>query len=271
MKRLSMDELHELELTAAIDFAAFCNENGIRYYLIAGCAIGSVRHGGFIPWDEDMDFAMMRSDYEKFLSLCDEKLDKKYFIQNHRTDKNCMVALSRFCIRNTYVETKSTQHIDFCKNIYFDIFPLDNVPNDERLRLRQKKKLLRINKLILRKIGYRLETRSKWKQAIHNFVAYALTPISFDRVIGYKEKIMTMYNQQNTKCVCSMASKYAYEKQTMPKEFYGNPTPIVFENTTFNAPEKLNEYLTQLYGDYMTLPPMEKRKAHHEGYYLLND
>ncbi len=270
MKELTLKELHALQLQAALDFAEICKTHNIRYYLIAGCAIGSVRHGGFIPWDEDMDFAMLREDYERFIHVCAASLDKtKYHLQNYRVDPHCTVALTRFCINNTLVRTDSTAHTKECKNIYFDIFPLDNVPDDEQARGRQKRDIQRINKLILHKIGYRLNDRAKWKQAVHDMIALLLGVIPFHWVIRRKEKILTRHNQENTRCVCSMASKYSYDKQTMLREIYGTPTPVKFENVQFDAPEKLHEYLTKLYGNYMQLPPVEKRNMHHQGYYIL--
>lgn len=244
-------------------------KNGISYYLIAGCAIGSVRHGGFIPWDEDMDFAMMREEYERFLKICETQLDtNQYFIQNYHNDPYCPVALTRFCIKNTYVQTESTAHMKDCKNIYFDIFPLDNVPDDGKQQRRQKRDLQKINKLILYKIGYRLKDRARWKQMIHNGIALILRIIPFSRIVAQKEQIMTRFNNQRTKCVCSMASKYSYDKQMMPREIYGTPTPIKFETVEFDAPEQLDAYLTKLYGDYMKLPPVEKRQLHHDGYFV---
>lgn len=270
MKAISIKEAQQLQLDAALDFHALCMKYNINYYLIAGCAIGSVRHGGFIPWDEDMDFAMMRPEYERFLEICKAELENsKYFIQNYHTDKNCVVALSRFCIKNTFIETESMAHIAACKNIYFDIFPLDNVPNQIELREKQKKDLARINKFIQFKIGYRLKSRAVWKQTIHNIIAKVLGIIPFRLVIARKEKIMKRYENYNTSCVCSMASKYSYDKQTMPREYYGEPTYVKFENTQFPAPEQLELYLSHLYGDYMKLPPIEKRKPHHEGYFIL--
>lgn len=270
MKELSIKELHDLQLHAALDYAAICKKHNIPYYLIAGCAIGSLRHGGFIPWDEDMDFAMMRKDYERFIAVCETELDtEKYRLQNYRNDSNCPVALTRFCIKNTLVKTASTDHLHACNNIYFDIFPLDNVPDDNRARIRQKKELLWINQLILHKIGYRLKDRAKWKQILHDLLAFVLRIVPFSTVIKWKERIMMRHCNETTKCVCSMASKYSYDKQTMPREYYGTPTPTQFENTTFDAPEQLHMYLTKLYGDYMQLPPEEKRKLHHDGYYVI--
>ena len=124
MERLSLREvqLMQLELMRQID--RICKKHNIVYYVIAGSCLGAVRHRGFIPWDDDIDIAMMRSEYERFAKIFDEEFDtEKYFLQNYDSDKKFIPALSRICIKGTFVDLKCEKHHKTCKNTYVDLFP----------------------------------------------------------------------------------------------------------------------------------------------------
>ncbi|MBQ6832172.1 MAG: LicD family protein [Oscillospiraceae bacterium] len=246
-----MDEVHRM-----------CVKHGITYYIIAGTLLGAVRHKGFIPWDLDIDIAMPRQDYERFKEVALAELPEKYSYLNHENCSNYFRPHALVVRNDTRVHLKYDQANPkmFDLGVYIDIFPLDSAPDNEKLREKQAKKLKRIRQLIERRIPYCYSFK-RWRRYIHYAVSFLLSWISVRKLNRYQQKLMKKYSDGKTACLCSMASQYAYAKQCMPVEIYGTPTLLDFEGRQYYAPEKYTEYLTRLYGDYMQLPPIEKRQA----------
>ncbi len=237
----------------------FCKQNNIKYYFIGGAVLGSVRHKGFIPWDLDIDLGMPREDYNKFRELAKEKLDPKFEYHDYTNTKNFFPPHALVTIKgSSLVLTRNYLQKNDINEIFIDIFPLDTAPADEKKQKKQAKKLYSIRLLNAKKIGY-VYTKSKLEVLIKKAVLLLLSPLSFKAIGKKREKIMTKYRNENSGLICSMGSQYPYTKQLMPVEMYGTPTLLEFEGEKFYGPEKAHEYLTQLYRDYMKLPPEEDR------------
>ena len=267
MRKLSLREvqLMQLELMRIVD--EFCLKNNIRYYLIAGSCLGAIRHGGFIPWDDDIDIALMRDDYDRFIDLFGRSCEHgKYSIQNYFTDSHFVPALSRICIEGTYMDIPSERHLKNRKNTYIDIFPLDNVPDDLKNRKRQKNSLKIIDFLMNLK-QYHVYRGTLSERLIKRIVSLMLTvlPLKFLQRVRYR--IMTEYSSVETSCVCSTTSKYGYDKQIIDRAVYGEPVRTMFDGIEVNIPRQTETYLRILYGsNYMQLPPEEKRVRPQEVY-----
>ena len=246
-----MDEIHRI-----------CVEHSITYYIIGGTALGAVRHGGFIPWDLDIDIAMKRADYDKFKEVCKTSLDSRYTYRDYTNTHNYPNPHALVCINNTVLVNKFDKFNKQTENfgIYLDIFPLDNAPADEALKNKQAEKMVKLKKLRKNKIAMRYE-KSFIKSLAKNLIKASLFWISLDKINQLNDDCMRTYNSQDTGYLCSMASHYSYEKQYMPQEVYGTPQLIKFENREYFAPEKLDEYLTRIYKNYMQLPPKNQQKA----------
>lgn len=251
-----MDKIHDI-----------CVSENIRYYMIGGTLLGAVRHKGFIPWDLDIDIGMIREDYKKFKNACERYLKEPYVYLDHH--KCCLFPRPHALISrmDTRVTTKydrfNPKIMDL--GIYIDVFPLDNAPDDVELRQKQAKRLLQIRKFKGIRIPYSY-SHEKWKRIAHFVVSAILFWLPVRTINEYQQKLMMKYEAQDTKCICSMASQYAYTKQCMEKEIYGSPILLEFEGRKYYAPAKYKEYLTRLYGDYMQLPPLEQRNANLEYY-----
>lgn len=261
MRKLSTDEVHNLLLELMVEFHNFCVSNNIKYYMIAGTLLGAVRHEGFIPWDDDADFGMLRSDYEKFLSIAN-KFPEKYFVNNYRLSKKSTTRITRIHIPNTYVDNDYPQKYNH--QLFIDIFPLDNVPDDDKLAKRQARKIHFLKKIYYFK-SY-IINKSSFKRYLRPLVRFCLLPISHQRLYKKMDKLFQMYAQENTKCVCSMGSQYSYEKQTMNRDIYGEPILLPFDKYHFYAPQDPIAHLNKLYGDYKVLPPKEKRTPLYDVY-----
>lgn len=259
-RKMELKELQSLVLQTMMDIHQFCEKNKIDYYIIAGTVLGAIRHNGFVPWDDDIDIAMTRDNYDKFKSLFGkDKIMNCYFLQDYLTDKDFGLALMRVCIPNTLLDWPAQNHLRNCKNAYIDIFPLDVVPTNARQQARQANMIKQLNLLCNLKL-YRVSNKSNivnytLKTVMHGLLFFV--PIKW--LVKLKLRIMRKYENENSPYLCSMQSHYSYSKQKMLKTIYGKPTLIPFEDTFFYGPEKTDEYLSQLYGDYMRLPPVEKR------------
>lgn len=262
MKEISLREVQmmQLEIMKLVD--TICNKHNISYYLIAGSCLGAIRHNGFIPWDDDIDIAMMRADYDRFVQIFNTEFDtSKLFLQNYDSDHQFSPALSRICIKGTFVDLKSERHLNTCKNTYIDVFPLDNVPDDLSQRKKQKFFLKILDRLIALK-QYHLYRDSNFESFAKRLVSLLLGVVPLKYLQKCRIKEMTRYALHDTQCVCSTVSKYGYDRQVMERKIYGLPKRTIFENIMFNVPEYTDVYLRLLYGDdYMQEPPLNKRQT----------
>ena len=258
IKILTIKEIQELQLELMKKVHSFLQEHEITYYMLGGSALGAVRHQGFIPWDDDIDIGMFRNDYEKFINFIGE-FDKKYSVLNFKNAKNCDYALTRIYIPNTRVDNKIIEKTKLEKRLYFDIFPLDNVPENADVRAKYEKQIYG-KKMLMARIDARDNGNSKITMLIKNLISFALSPFR-NCILKSTDRLMKKYDNIETSLICSLHSQYSFKKQVMPKEIYGTPVLYKFEDSAFYLPEKAEEYLTILYGkDFMEVPPKNKRR-----------
>ena len=268
MKLLDISEVQNMQLQLMKKLHSFLIDNSIDYYLIAGSALGAARHQGFIPWDDDIDVGMFRSDYEKFLSIADN-FCADYQIQNFRNAKNCDYGLTRIYFPNTYIEDNAIEGTCLDKRLYLDIFPLDNIPDNKEQQVEFEKRIKK-KKTIIARIDAKNYNNGKFSLLVKKIVSLFLRPFRQTLLKSF-DKLMRKYENTETASVCSLCSQYSFEKQAMRKEIYGTPTLQEFSSCAFYFPEKLDLYLTTLYGEnYMIVPPVEKRRKGHN-IYLINE
>ncbi len=252
-----MDEVHRL-----------CCENDILYYIIGGTALGAVRHGGFIPWDLDIDIAMPRKDYERFAEICSKDLSERFVYRSYKNTHNFMHPHALVCIKNTSLTVKNDKYNSKEKSlglhgIYLDIFPLDNAPENSSLQQKQVAEIERIKKLKIFKRAYCHNNNFKNK-VIKKLVSAMIFWTNTDKLNDEFDKACRKYENDDSGLLCSMSSHYRYSKQCMPASVYGMPQLVKFEDRMYYAPEMLEDYLTRIFGDYMKLPPEEQRQANLE-------
>ena len=269
MKLMTIEEVQGLQLELMKQLHDFLQDKHIPYYLLAGSALGAVRHNGFIPWDDDIDIGLLRADYERFLALSDQ-FDGKYEIVNFKNAKNCDFGLTRIYFPDTYIDVPSISETRLDKRLYFDIFPLDRVPESEAERKKYEKKIQR-KKSMLAKVDVRDYGTGKHLLLAKKIVSALLLPFR-QRLLASFDRLMRKYENEDTGLVCSLCSQYSFEKQVMPKEVYGLPTLHAFEDASFYIPERIDQYLTTLYGSgYMQVPPCEQRREGHDIYSTKED
>lgn len=252
-------QLAQLELIKMVD--ELCSKLNLTYYIIGGTLLGAIRHGGFIPWDPDIDIAMPRDDYEKMREYWLNNPSDRYFYQHYLTEKNhfCPHVLIKIKDSHVLLGSAETRVKPTYDGIYLDIFPLDNPPDDKKLQEKQMKQIKHIKKIIYLKSGCVYKESNKAVRLIKHLISVLLTPISFRFLNKKLDMVMQKYNNPSSQYLVSMASRYSYRKQLMPKTFYGTPIRIDFEGLSLPTPARATDYLSQLYGDFMKLPPEEHR------------
>lgn len=264
MQLLSIVQVQQMLLELMVKVDKFLEEQNIPYYLLGGSALGAVRHEGFIPWDDDIDIGMLRADYERFLSVA-EQFDQEYEVVNLWNSRNSDFCLTRIYIPNTFVDIPEIRETKLDKRLYFDVFPLDNVPDDKTELAQYEKEIVKSKKTIAR-IDLRNNGNSFATLLMKRLVSCCLKPFR-GQILRRTDALMTRYAEQETKCVCSLSSQYSFAKQVMPREVYGTPKRHTFADHEFTVPEQTDRYLTILFGaDYMEIPPVHKRRAGHDIY-----
>lgn len=250
-------QLTQLEILTEV--VRICHSNKLRYYLIGGTLLGAIRHKGFIPWDDDLDIAMPRKDFVKFISICPSELNSCYFLHYYTADFNYYLPFAKVRKNGTLYSEPALKNLQCHKGIFIDIFPIDNAPHKYSIiQFIQAKIMKFISALKLYKIGITKKPSNKLKIA-----AFFTSKMSMRKLSIIEEKIMTLYNKKQTKYYVNLGSNYNFKKQTFEKDIYDEPVLVMFEKKQFYAPKNWEFILKQIYGDYMKLPPVEKRGKRH--------
>ncbi len=257
-------ELQVCELDGLVYFDEFCRRHELTYYLCGGCLIGALRHGGFIPWDDDVDVLMPRPDYEKFLEIYSkEKPSDRFVLLDDSTGEtysgNIFAVLSD---TNHTLVKEYQQDMDIPKGLPLDIFPIDGLAEGKFARLVQyfwtmvyslfRSQIIPVNQGSVLKLG------SKILLGI-----FKSKKLRF-KIWKYAEKRMTRYSFDESTCVAELCAGFYFMKKVYPRSIYDGTTELEFEGHKFLVMKNYDEYLRIPFGDYMQLPPEEERIPHHD-------
>lgn len=253
-------QLKKVQLMIATDIKRVCENYNIRYFLDAGSMLGAVRHGGFIPWDDDMDIGMPKDDYKKFMEIASEELGEKYFVDNYNTnDENPLVFTKIRLLGTEYIENKSNALAKH-KEVFVDIFPYYYISDNEILRKIEALKMQILTQMLLIKGGFKVwKGESKFKYI--KFLPVQILAKCYS-VKSIRNKIDKLYNKYvNTKNICVHAGS-CYNYWYFPTTWFNELVDIQFEGIKFKIPKEYDSFLRKAYGDYMKLPPEDERKTH---------
>ena len=254
----TLKHLQKVQLMMLKDFIKICEDNDITYFVIGGTLLGAVRHGGFIPWDDDIDVLMFREDFEKLNSVMSEKLDDKYHLFNVLNEETYHYTFARFNLKNTILEEWWAEQVDYTVNIFIDIFIMDNIPNNKIKRFIHRWRCFTLNQMVIYSI-IKQKNESKPKEIIQQIAYYILKVIPISPMTLKKRCVRTYRKYENIECkeVCDFPSVMfmpIYDKNDILP-----PKKKKFEDIEVNVPKNYDKILTMLYGNYMELPPENKR------------
>lgn len=272
MKELTKDEFIEWKriITDVLrEFHEICHRNGLTYYAVGGTAIGAVRHKGIIPWDDDIDVAMPRPDYDRFMEICRNQDLGNYELVSSENRDDYNLSFPKLCNKNTtLVERWDTPCVI---GLFIDIFPLDGASDDREEMQRMVEKY--------RKMKNKVEAIST-HNTFGEYVSLLLTPKEWGRFVTktigfffrkrYKkmllnrmDKLSRTYPFETSPNVINYAGAYGirelFKKESLKGEVYSVP----FEDIVIDMMPDVETHLRGIYGDYMQLPPEDKRIPHH--------
>lgn len=250
----------EFEILCSVD--DFCQKNNIHYALFCGTLLGAVRHGGFIPWDDDIDIVMTRPEYTNFCAAWDKSPVPGYYFEHFETDDNCTTSHGKVRKNGTVLLTPSENPSHGHHGIWIDIFPLDKLSNDPVLN---KKTLQQANKIIaLTRANDVIPTDGFAKKAARTLIRIIPKSIRKNELLKAVKWFQKNHeNVQSNYVWKSMAASWHIKKWTFPQGMPDEYGEVTFNGRTFPAFKNYKGMLELLYGDYMKLPPESERICKH--------
>lgn len=252
-----------------------CKCNGIKYFAVGGTAIGAVRHQGFIPWDDDIDVAMLREDYDRFIALKESITDSQYRILDYHDDGYFLPSAKIVDINTTLWELEEQPYV---MGAYIDVFPLDYVDKQGKdlekevshykkcfEALRQSKATMKLSNTFHRlkqgkvlSFGYRLYQHLNQILCINPFRK---------RILRKADECVDMIRTKKGKTVLNYNHLYPLDRELFDAKWFGTTISMPFEDTTIEIPADYDVFLRHTFDDYMQLPSEEKRVGHHSCFY----
>lgn len=255
----TLKQLHQVEQEILDEIVRICDKNKIPYYLCGGTLLGAVRHKGFIPWDDDIDIAMLREDYNKFREIASKELNEKYVLDCYQTNPNCYFPFLKVRKNNTLLDEELVSHLNFNKGIYVDIFPLERV-------LKPYSKKLRIEAMLIKNIWetilYKYKIIKNIQECRHPKLVRILSMYRLPTLKKLQMHLLEKQNNPKATTITSLIGAYDYRKEFYEEKKLIPGKPILFEGKEYMGFQDVDYYLSRLYGDYRKLPPEDQRVNH---------
>ena len=261
-----LNTLREIEKSMLREIDRICRKHNIKYFICYGTMLGAVRHGGFIPWDDDVDIAMLRGEFEKFRKIAPKELNEQFSYESHTNKNGYHYFYDRITAKDTYFSSKYSDGYEMHKGISVDIFVADSVPANPKTAYRFWKGLMRRRMLM----------NVRWKNIARKDKAYLLSrlllPIlrlrSMDRYSRSYEKAVRRYEHKNTGRVMPASSDHKY-RGTFPVSTFEEVIPYRFDDVETFIPVGYQDFLKAWYTEsYMEMLPLSEQNPFHDYYRL---
>ena len=262
MKEIHLEELKLIQLDILQAMHDFCIENNIKYSLGCGTMLGAVRHKGYIPWDDDIDFYVMREDYERLIKIFPKVYKNDYELICLERDEDWGRSYAKAFNNKTILFEDTTEKKRI--GIGIDVYAIDYVPDDEDEWLKYNKRRLQYQSIFALKSMIVNKERSFMKNAIVVLSHIVLLPFSLRRLATFINKYAQKNNGKCHTYACECVQGVITGKKRFKAADFDEVIDCSFEDRTFKIMKGYDDYLTNAYGDYMTPPPPEKRVSSHE-------
>jgi lipopolysaccharide cholinephosphotransferase len=263
---IDIDELKLIQLNLLNEFDCYCKKYGLRYYLAYGSLIGAIRHNGYIPWDDDIDLMMPRYDYDKLVLEFNNHCEKKEIRLLHQSiDEDYYLPMAKLVNTNTVIKENIDSDIDFEIGVYIDIFPLDNLSDDLNEARKRIKRGLRYNMLWILKTVKLNPKRALTKNLVLLISKIPLKFMSVSEILVKLEQFCKIKKDVNFTNYVGVMTGLTESNDTkiFKKEWFKEEVKVKFESAEYPAPAGMHLLLSNIYGDYMKLPPKEQQISHH--------
>jgi lipopolysaccharide cholinephosphotransferase len=253
----TLNKLHETLIELLDEFVRICKKHNLKYTLVAGTVLGAVRHSGFIPWDDDIDVGMLRPDYEKFLEVAPKELKDKYILDCFEQNKDYHLSFAKIKKNGTIFDEEAAHHMNNHKGIFLDVFPLDNVYDNVKRSY--------INAALIKIVHQTVCVKKKIykiKDCRHKIMSSILMVFPHAFLMKLEKKLCTMNKDNNSKYIACFLGVYPFKKEVSERKDFFPTKEMVFEKKKYSVLNNTDKYLSSIYGDYMKLPPKEKRVNH---------
>ncbi|MBE6548109.1 MAG: LicD family protein [Ruminococcaceae bacterium] len=255
--QLSVEEQKKITLDILIDFAKFCDEHGIRYFLAYGTLIGAVRHKGYIPWDDDIDLQMPREDYNRLIEIYNKERNTPYYELVAPHDKKSRHSFVKIIDTRTVKIEPGIDYSEGYLGIDIDIFPIDGMPGDDG---EFDAWVAKLKKTYRSHVYCVIDSKKNIKRRLAVPILRILSG-GKEKVLNKADKMHALYPYGECEYVGTMESSFNSPKNRVKKEYFDGYTMVQFEGYEFKAPSGYHEILTNIFGDYMT-PPADQTTHH---------
>ena len=264
MDKITLRKVQLIQLELLKYVKEICENNGIEYFLIDGTLLGAVRHKGFIPWDDDLDIAMVREDYEVFINLVSNQINDLYFLQTWNTDPNYGFPYAKLIKKNTVYQEAVSCETGIKNGVFIDIFPIDSCGCAKEMNTL---KYVYLNKVLLMKCNYKPWLATNAKNSKWKYYPFILASKIFSReyIISKLESITKKYNsiyKNSNYCFENFGGDFS--NLIFDKYIVDNLDKLQFEGDEFYVPQYYDDYLKIMYDNYMILPPIDQRGNQHK-------
>lgn len=263
--KMSLNELQKAEYEILKLFAKVCDEHQLNYCLTAGSLLGAVRHEGFIPWDDDIDVAMPRADYDRLCRIAKNVFPEAYFWQDENTEALYPFPFAKLRKYGTLAVEARFDGRCIHQGIGIDIFPLDVRPDEDRLAER----LFRLEKLFVHIVNLKADPTMKcgYNKLISKLLVQMMTLLPISIIKWIRRKIRIWGSRKGSgRMIITTGGAHSCSRESYEAEWFRSIVDLPFEDSRFHCPREWHKVLTNMYGDYLKPVGMDGSEQHFSYY-----